>query len=214
MRIAIGLLSFLFFNTTTYGEIFLGEVNSDEITEPATKDLDQVNNKSDESSQFSNLEHWDFTFGLGGNLNQYSGNFAAIYNFNAYVKSELRFNFISSVTEEESLETKSLDIPLIIILSNPTFVWPYIGAGPGYERWFKTNTIGVIDDTYSLTGFHLVGVKLRFSRHFSLNVEQKTTFYVNNSPVEKVINQGEYDEEKIYQKQIAQNLAVNFHLTF
>jgi hypothetical protein len=108
------------------------------------------------------------------------------YFYNSYLAFDLSGDYFTGKDPDNDLETVKYgpEFDVRLLLPNPTMFTPFVGAGPGYEKWALKYKGEMFDDSASLTGNAFVGLDVAFTRHFSLIVMSKTTYYVSDPPLD------------------------------
>ena len=120
--------SLLSFSHTSQAEEFLGVVSEDEINEPAS---DKIDNSIPTES---NSKKWRHTIGLGGSLNSFQGQLISSYQYNKYIRPEIRLNYSTTTNNEIHYNNYSAEFPVLFYLANPTILWPYFSLGLEYKH--------------------------------------------------------------------------------
>ncbi len=74
------------------------------------------------------------------------------------------------------------EVDLVFRIPNPTIVTPFVGAGPGFIFWKRSQHDVPFDESSSLTANALVGAHLALTKNFGFQVIQKWTTYMNTPP--------------------------------
>lgn len=105
------------------------------------------------------------------------------YYFNSYIAVETSGYYRDS---RDDFDVQMIDygpeIALKLLLPNPTVVTPFVGAGPGYQKWVIKKEDVIFDDSTSVTANAFAGLDIGLSRHFSLEIASKTTTYLQDPP--------------------------------
>jgi len=74
------------------------------------------------------------------------------------------------------------EIDLVLKLPNPTPLTPFIGGGPGYEKWNRKYMGETYEDASSMTANYFFGLTIGFTKHFGLFLRRKYKQYVSEPP--------------------------------
>jgi hypothetical protein len=122
------------------------------------------------------------------------------FAFNGYYRTRIDDNQALTRTDYGP------EIAAELLLPNPSIFTPFIGAGPGFQRWTIRHHDETFDDASSLTLNAFGGVDMGLTRVFGLVVGTKTTYYVNDPP--RVFPDREKHEPKSYHR-----LLIGFRVT-
>jgi hypothetical protein len=167
---------------------FLGEEGGDETVEdepaPKPKAKKRRAPAADESDDGGGGGGGDISVsgGLGAGSGYISGQVTVGYGFNRYVGIDTTISYYAFDTESASGVQYGPEVDLVLRLANPTIVTPFVGAGPGYEKWSRTYEGEIFDDRGALTGNAFGGVSIMLTSHFGIQVVRKQVTYLIDDP--------------------------------
>jgi hypothetical protein len=194
-------------------EKVIGKVYLDDDGEPISSEDDSTAPNL-QTPKVDSPSKWSYSLGLGGGYSSFYGSFTADYFVNQYVVPQIALTYYSIDLEKRQQTRAEFNYPIILYAANGSFFWPFVGAGPGYSRWTQADEYGNYDSHSSLTGIYFYGIKLKFTEHFSLIIQNRMTNYLNKPPVKTVSNRGTDDETYTYQDSTVSEFSYNFFVSF
>lgn len=121
--------------------------------------------------------------GIGFGTGYVFAELAVTYYFSSYVATSVSGYYRNSKDDDDVEKIDyGPEVLLILLLPNPTVVTPFVGAGPGFQKWVIRKNDDLFDDNTSVTGIGVAGIDIGLSRHFALELASKTTYYVEDPP--------------------------------
>jgi hypothetical protein len=150
-------------------------------------------------------------FYLSGGIWPGAGYFSGIatvgYAFNPYVGVETSGHYSRFDRDGDSGETYGPELDLVLRGANPTILTPFVGAGPGYEKWRRAEDEVMFSDGQTLTANAFAGVSIALTRHFGLSAMRKQRVLVEDQPRTYA------DHEEKEPKEALSN-HIGFHVVF
>ena len=84
---------------------------------------------------------------------------------------------------QESLS--NIELPIIAQIMRKRRVSPFVGIGPGYQNWKRSDTQGDFDKSSTPTAFGVVGVNISLTKNFVFRIQQKETYFFQGGPYRK-----------------------------
>jgi len=119
------------------------------------------------------------TVGFSGG---FTANLSVSLGLNRYTAIDLSGFYLSWATEDQSEVRYGPEVDLVLRYPNSTMFTPFIGAGPGFEKWKREKDDQEYDLSSSLTANYFAGINLGLSRHFGFQIQSRWVTYVNDPP--------------------------------
>jgi hypothetical protein len=138
-------------------------------------------------------------FSLGiGLYNGFSADLSYTYFYNRFFGTEYGAEYTKSfgkfADEKTIAESYGPRLMFMFLGTNPTIVTPVLGAGPAMEFWKKEIGKRVIDSNRSLRADTLVGVNLKLSKYFILQLAMTGKSYLFEIP-KRLDDSGQYEDD-------------------
>jgi hypothetical protein len=150
---------------------------------------------------------FDVTGGLDASANTVGGALTGIYSFNRYAALELTGRYARYARGDVVGEQWGPDVAGVIRGPNPTIVTPFVGAGPGFVKWRRTDGSEVYDSSHAFTASAFGGFNVRLTRHFGIEAVRRQTAYFADPPKS-------FDDRETREARITIANQIGFHVFF
>lgn len=125
---------------------------------------------------------WFLTGGLGLNDRSFGIELTVGYLMNRFVGYAGNAFYSSKRTDDWTANHYGPSLDLYLFAANPSIFTPFVGAGPGYERWQRTLLEQTYDDGSSATANYVLGINIQLAKSFVLQIDRRTTNYLETAP--------------------------------
>lgn len=145
--------------------------------------------------------------GVGAGVGYFSGHVTVGYSFNRWVGIDTTVNYLRYERNSSKGEQYGPESALIFRAPNPTFVTPFVGAGPGYQQWKREADGEEFDKDDGFMANAFGGLSVRMARHFGLELVRKQTRWLTTPP-------RSFADPEVREKKVALTNTVGFNVMF
>jgi hypothetical protein len=122
---------------------------------------------------------------IGFAQESFFGKLTVGYGLYEYLGVDTTAFYLSDQNRHTQRKSYGTDIALVGKIPNRTIFTPFVGAGPGYEKWSYQKDGETYDNSQALTAFYYWGVLVTFTKHFGLTLSRRMKYFLTDTPLEE-----------------------------
>lgn len=126
---------------------------------------------------------WSVSGGIAPGEDYFAAAIGVGYGFTRYLAGDVDLHYESRDQKPFSGTAQGGSLAFIIRAANPTMITPFIGAGPGYEKWHREQDGKQFDDNSSATATGFVGASVRLGGSLSIQIQRRNLRYIQRTPL-------------------------------
>jgi opacity protein-like surface antigen len=126
---------------------------------------------------------WSVSGGIAPGEDYFAAAIGVGYGFTRYLAGDVDLHYESRDQKPFSGTAQGGSVAFIIRAANPTMITPFIGAGPGYEKWHREQDGKQFDDNSSATATGFVGASVRLGGSLSIQIQRRNLRYIQRTPL-------------------------------